>query len=49
MKAVFLDRDGTLNVDPPDEVVDSIEKIQIFPDTIEALKVLSNRAVAHGL
>lgn len=37
MKVVLLDRDGTIIVDPPDERVDSIAKIQLFPDTIEAL------------
>lgn len=41
MKAVFLDRDGTIIVDPPDERVDKIEKIQLFPDTLEALKKLA--------
>jgi histidinol-phosphate phosphatase family protein len=42
MKVVFLDRDGTVIVDPPDERVDSIEKIKLFPDTIEALRYLSD-------
>src|SRR5579872_4137855 len=41
MKVVFLDRDGTLIVDPPDEVVDSIKKIQLLPQTLKALKVLA--------
>lgn len=41
MKAVFLDRDGTTIVDPPDERVDRVEKINLFPDSIEALKLLS--------
>ena len=41
MKAVFLDRDGTLIVDPPDLRVDSVEKIKLFPDTVEALKLLA--------
>src|SRR5271170_3450713 len=39
MKVVFLDRDGTIIVDPPDERVDTEEKIQLFPQTIEALKL----------
>jgi histidinol-phosphate phosphatase family protein len=42
MKAVFLDRDGTVIVDPPDERVDTIEKIELFPDTIAALKLLAS-------
>jgi D-glycero-D-manno-heptose 1,7-bisphosphate phosphatase len=41
MKAVFLDRDGTLIVDPPDLRVDSIEEIELFPDTIEAMRQLA--------
>ncbi|HEY4964122.1 MAG TPA: HAD-IIIA family hydrolase [Candidatus Saccharimonadales bacterium] len=42
MKTVFLDRDGTIIVDPKDERVDSIEKIELFPDSIEALKYLAD-------
>ena len=41
MKAVFLDRDGTVILDPPDERVDKIEKIELFPDTLEALQQLA--------
>lgn len=41
MKAVFLDRDGTLILDPPDERVDSNEEIKLFPDTVSALKELT--------
>src|SRR5437870_4313694 len=41
MKAVFLDRDGTIIVDPPDLRVDSVEEIELFPDTIEALHKLA--------
>ncbi|HXE10236.1 MAG TPA: HAD family hydrolase [Verrucomicrobiae bacterium] len=41
MKAVFLDRDGTLIVDPPDLRVDSISKIHLFPDVFKAMKRLS--------
>lgn len=44
MKVVLLDRDGTVIVDPPDERVDQVEKIKLFPDTIEALHYLA----AHG-
>jgi D-glycero-D-manno-heptose 1,7-bisphosphate phosphatase len=42
MKAVFLDRDGTVIPDPPDERVDTIEEVQLFPDSIEALKLLAD-------
>jgi histidinol-phosphate phosphatase family protein len=42
MKIVLLDRDGTVIVDPPDLRVDSVDEIVLFPDTIEALKLLAN-------
>ncbi|HEY5442529.1 MAG TPA: HAD family hydrolase [Candidatus Saccharimonadales bacterium] len=41
MKAVFLDRDGTMIVDPPDFRVDSISDLHLFPDTVKALKLLA--------
>jgi D-glycero-D-manno-heptose 1,7-bisphosphate phosphatase len=41
MNAVFLDRDGTIIFDPPDERVDRKDKIKLFPYSIEALKLLS--------
>src|SRR5206468_3902013 len=46
MKIVLLDRDGTLVVDPPDERVDSVAKIELFPDTIDALKQLADSGYA---
>ncbi len=42
MKIVLLDRDGTVIVDPPDERVDRDDEIQLFPDSISALKKLSD-------
>ncbi len=41
MKAVFLDRDGTIIVDPPDLRVDRISKIHLFPDVFKAMKRLA--------
>lgn len=41
MRAIFLDRDGTVIVDPPDERVDTEEKIQLLPNSLEGLKALS--------
>jgi D-glycero-D-manno-heptose 1,7-bisphosphate phosphatase len=41
MKAVFLDRDGTLIVDPPDFRVDRIAKLHLFPDVFKAMKKLA--------
>ncbi len=42
MKVVFLDRDGTVIVDPPDERVDRIDKIKLFPDSLEAMMLLAS-------
>lgn len=42
MNIVFLDRDGTIIKDPLDERVDREDKIELFPDTIEALKYLAD-------
>ena len=42
MKAIFLDRDGTVNVGVPIyERVDSLDKVQLLPNTLEALKLLA--------
>lgn len=46
MKIVFLDRDGTVIIDPEDERVDTEEKIKLFPDTIKALKYLADKDFA---
>lgn len=43
MKVVFLDRDGTLIVEPPDEQIDSLEKLELIPGVIEGLRSLINR------
>lgn len=44
MKVVFLDRDGTVIQDPIDYRVDTAAEIELFTDTIEALKFLAD----HG-
>jgi histidinol-phosphate phosphatase family protein len=49
MKVVFLDRDGTVIQDPLDERVDKVEKIELFPDSIEALKYLADNDFAAVL
>jgi len=42
MKAIFLDRDGTLNVGVPVyERVDSADKVELLPRTLEALEQLT--------
>ncbi|MGD1044832.1 MAG: bifunctional histidinol-phosphatase/imidazoleglycerol-phosphate dehydratase HisB [Bacteroidota bacterium] len=43
MKVVFLDRDGTIIVEPPDEQVDSLEKLELIPGVIQGLCLLQNR------
>ena len=37
-KVLFVDRDGTLIEEPPDEQVDAIEKIRFMPDVFAALR-----------
>lgn len=42
MRAVFLDRDGTVNYGVPRyERLDSVDKIELLPNSIEALKLLA--------
>jgi imidazoleglycerol-phosphate dehydratase/histidinol-phosphatase len=43
MKVVFLDRDGTVIVEPPDEQVDSLEKLELLPGIIQGLRLLRER------
>ena len=42
-KVVFLDRDGTLIVEPLDEQIDSLEKLELVPGVIEGLRLLIDR------
>ncbi|HEX4774767.1 MAG TPA: HAD family hydrolase [Candidatus Saccharimonadales bacterium] len=42
MKAVFLDRDGTVIQEPPAERLRWIHDLRLFPDTIPALKLLQD-------
>jgi D-glycero-D-manno-heptose 1,7-bisphosphate phosphatase len=43
MNAVFLDRDGTVTVGTPTyERVDSLDKVQLLPNTLEALRQLAS-------
>lgn len=36
-RIVFLDRDGTLNEEPPDQQVDSLNKVRLMPGVVAAL------------
>ena len=40
-KAIFVDRDGTIIVEPADEQIDSLEKLEFVPGAISALKILA--------
>jgi imidazoleglycerol-phosphate dehydratase/histidinol-phosphatase len=41
-RILFIDRDGTLIQEPPDEQVDALEKVQLVPDVIPALLALKD-------
>lgn len=43
MNVVFIDRDGTIIVEPPDEQIDSLEKLELIPGVIEGLHLLVSR------
>lgn len=36
-KILFIDRDGTLIVEPPSQQIDSLDKLQLMPDVINSL------------
>jgi imidazoleglycerol-phosphate dehydratase/histidinol-phosphatase len=36
-RILFVDRDGTLIIEPPDHQIDSLEKLELFPGVIPAL------------
>lgn len=46
MKVIFLDREGTLIVDPPGDRVDNEEKVRLLPKTIDGLSILAGNGYA---
>jgi imidazoleglycerol-phosphate dehydratase/histidinol-phosphatase len=43
MNVVFIDRDGTLIVEPPDEQIDTLGKLEFIPGIIRGLQLLVGR------
>ncbi|MCS6967616.1 MAG: bifunctional histidinol-phosphatase/imidazoleglycerol-phosphate dehydratase HisB [Cytophagales bacterium] len=41
-KVLFIDRDGTIIVEPPDEQIDSLEKLSFLPGVITALSRIAH-------
>ena len=42
-KAIFIDRDGTIILEPADEQIDSLEKLEFVPGVISALRSLTGK------
>ena len=41
-KVLFIDRDGTIIIEPPDEQIDSLEKLEFYPGVVVALHRIAN-------
>jgi len=46
MNVVFIDRDGTIIVEPPDEQIDALEKLEMIPGVIQGLRLLQKYGYA---
>ena len=41
-KVLFIDRDGTLIIEPPDEQIDSLEKLEYYPGVFSWLSKIAS-------
>jgi imidazoleglycerol-phosphate dehydratase/histidinol-phosphatase len=41
-RVLFIDRDGTIIIEPPDQQIDSLEKLEFYPGAISALSAIAN-------